>query len=86
MAKEYLDYAGLKQYDAAIKKYIADHTPEGTEVEPYDDSALVADIDDLKNMDATLLLLTVFNITRWLYAQNILFYSNNEHCGCLFCL
>jgi hypothetical protein len=55
MAKEYLDYAGLKQYDAAIKKYIADHTPEGTEVEPYDDSALVADINDLKNMDATLL-------------------------------
>ena len=55
MAKEYLDYAGLKQYDAAIKKYIADHAPEGTEVEPYDDSALVADINDLKNMDATLL-------------------------------
>lgn len=55
MAKEYLDYAGLKQYDAAIKKYIADHAPEGTEVEPYDDSTLVADINDLKNMDATLL-------------------------------
>ncbi len=55
MAKEYLDYAGLKQYDAAIKKYIADHAPEGTEVEPYDDSALVADINDLQNMDATLL-------------------------------
>lgn len=55
MAKEYLDYAGLKQYDAAIKKYIADHAPEGAEVEPYDDSALVADITDLKNMDATLL-------------------------------
>lgn len=55
MAKEYLDYAGLKQYDAAIKKYIADHASEGTEVEPYDDSALVADINDLQNMDATLL-------------------------------
>lgn len=55
MAKEYLDYAGLKQYDTAIKKYIADHAPEGTEVEPYDDSALVADINDLQNMDATLL-------------------------------
>jgi hypothetical protein len=53
MAKEFLDYAGLKQYDIAIKQYIADHTPEGTE--SYDDSALVADINDLKNMDATLL-------------------------------
>lgn len=50
MAKEYLDYAGLKQYDAAIKKYIADHVAEG-----YDDSALIADINDLQNMDATLL-------------------------------
>ena len=52
MAKEYLDYAGLKQYDAAIKQYIADHT--GTDVESYDDSELRADITDLQNIDATL--------------------------------
>lgn len=50
MAKEYLDYAGLKQYDEAIKAYIAAH---GTEV--YDDSTLRADITDLQNMDATLI-------------------------------
>lgn len=52
MAKEYLDYAGLKQYDAAIKQYIADHA--GVNVEPYDDSELRADITDLQNMDTTL--------------------------------
>lgn len=52
MAKQYLDYAGLKQYDEAIKNYIADHA--GTAVEPYDDSALVADINDLKTMDSTI--------------------------------
>lgn len=55
MAKEYLDYAGLKQYDDAIKAYIEAHAPEGTAVEPYDDSELRADIHDLKNMDATLM-------------------------------
>lgn len=49
MAKEYLDYAGLKQYDEAIKTYIANHS-----VEAYDDSALQADITDLQSMDATL--------------------------------
>ena len=49
MAKEYLDYAGLKQYDEAIKTYIANHS-----VEAYDDSALRANITDLQNMDATL--------------------------------
>lgn len=49
MAKEYLDYAGLKQYDEAIKTYIANHS-----VEAYDDSALRADITDLQSMDATL--------------------------------
>lgn len=49
MAKEYLDYAGLKQYDEAIKTYIANHS-----VETYDDSALQADITDLQSMDATL--------------------------------
>lgn len=49
MAKEYLDYAGLKQYDEAIKTYIANHS-----VEAYDDSALQADIADLQSMDATL--------------------------------
>lgn len=52
MAKEYLDYAGLKQYDTAIKQYIADHA--GTDVESYDDSELRASITDLQNMDATL--------------------------------
>lgn len=52
MAKQYLDYAGLKQYDEAIKNYIANHA--GTAVEPYDDSALVADINDLKTMDSTI--------------------------------
>lgn len=46
MAKEYLDYAGLKQYDEAIKQYIADHA--GTAVEPYDDTALVTDLTELK--------------------------------------
>ena len=52
--KEYLDYTGLKQYDEKIKAYIDAHAPAGSEVEPYDDSALVADINDLKNMDATI--------------------------------
>lgn len=52
MAKQYLDYAGLKQYDEAIKNYIANHA--GTAVEPYDDSTLVADINDLKSMDSTI--------------------------------
>ena len=49
MAKEYLDYAGLKQYDEAIKAYIVAHGAEA-----YDDSTLRADITDLQNMDATL--------------------------------
>lgn len=48
MAKEYLDYAGLKQYDEAIKQYIADHASPA--VEPYDDSALVADLNNLKEL------------------------------------
>ncbi len=52
MAKEYLNYEGLKKYDDLIKQYIADHA--GSAAEPYDDSALVADINDLKNMDATI--------------------------------
>ncbi len=52
MAKEYLDYAGLKQYDAAIKQYISDHA--GVNVEPYDDSELREDITNLQNMDTTL--------------------------------
>lgn len=43
MAKEYLDYAGLKQYDEAIKTYIESHA--GSD---YDDSALVADLNSLK--------------------------------------
>ena len=48
MAKEYLDYAGLKQYDEAIKQYIADHA--GTATEPYDDTALVTDLNELKEL------------------------------------
>ena len=52
MAKEYLNYEGLKKYDDLIKQYIADHA--GSAAEPYDDSALIADINDLKNMDATI--------------------------------
>lgn len=48
MAKEYLDYAGLKQYDEAIKQYIADHASPA--VEPYDDSALVTDLNNLKEL------------------------------------
>jgi len=36
MAKEYLDYAGLKQYDEAIKQ--------------YDDTALVTDLNELKEL------------------------------------
>lgn len=48
MAKEYLDYAGLKQYDEAIKQYIADHA--GTAVEPYNDTALVTDLNELKEL------------------------------------
>lgn len=51
---EYLDYPGLKKYDDKIKAYIEAHVPAGTDVQPYDDSALVADINDLKNMDATI--------------------------------
>lgn len=52
MAKEYLDYAGLKQYDEAIKAYIATYAT--SEVEPYDDSELRANIADLQSMDSTL--------------------------------
>lgn len=52
MAKEYLNYEGLKKYDDLIKQYITDHA--GSAAEPYDYSALVADINDLKNMDATI--------------------------------
>lgn len=48
MAKEYLDYAGLKQYDEAIKQYIADHA--GTTAEPYDDTALVTELNELKEL------------------------------------
>ena len=51
MAKEYLDYAGLKKYDEAIKAYISTHAAGGAE---YDDSELKADINDLKTMDSTL--------------------------------
>ena len=52
MAKQYLDYTGLRAYDEKIKAFIEAHTPAGSEA--YDDSALVADINDLKNMDTTL--------------------------------
>jgi len=59
MAKEYLDYEGLKKYDDLIKQYIADHA--GSAVEPYDDSAILesinslnGDVNDLKFMDSTI--------------------------------
>lgn len=51
MAKEYLDYAGLKKYDEAIKAYIATHAAGGAE---YDDSEIKGDIADLKSMDSTI--------------------------------
>lgn len=59
MAKEYLDYEGLKEYDNLIKQYIADHA--GSAAEPYDDSAILksintlnGDVSDLKLMDSTI--------------------------------
>ncbi len=46
MSKQYLDYEGLKEYDNLIKQYIADHA--GSAAEPYDDSAIVDDLNALK--------------------------------------
>lgn len=51
MAKEYLDYTGLKKYDEAIKAYIATHAAGSAE---YDDSEIKGDIADLKSMDSTI--------------------------------
>lgn len=59
MAKQYLDYEGLKKYDDLIKQYVADHA--GSNTEPYDDSAILesintlnGDVNDLKFMDSTI--------------------------------
>jgi hypothetical protein len=46
MSKQYLDYEGLKEYDNLIKQYVADHA--GSAAEPYDDSAIVDDLNALK--------------------------------------
>lgn len=45
MSKQYLNYEGLKEYDNLIKQYIADHA---SATEPYDDSAIVDDLNALK--------------------------------------
>lgn len=54
MAKEYLDYAGLKQYDEAIKAYILNYAGGGSGTE-YDDSELRGYIEDLENVDDNIL-------------------------------
>lgn len=46
MSKQYLDYEGLKEYDNLIKQYVADHAESAAE--PYDDSAIVDDLNALK--------------------------------------
>jgi hypothetical protein len=46
MSKQYLDYEGLKEYDNLIKQYVADHARSAAE--PYDDSAIVDDLNALK--------------------------------------
>ena len=56
MAKEYLDYAGLKQYDEAIKAYILNYAGGGSEGgTEYDDSELRGYIQNLENANDDIL-------------------------------